>query len=105
MAWLSGLPVRGLTPLLAEAAQGAHEGVEEQGRGHGLEQHGLEAAVIGPAQDFLAAKGRDHDQMGRLGVVGADAFGGFQAVHAGHLPVEQHDLEGLALALGRFQGV
>ena len=90
----AGLHGFGRLKIGAERADGR---VEQDGGGHRLDQHVLEAALLRLLQHLLAAIRRHHDKMRRGVEVGQrqDAPAGLDAVQPGHLPIDEGDVVGL----------
>ena len=82
-------------------AQAARCGFQQQGSRDRLDQYIANAGVLRGFQHFLVAKGGDHDHVRRLGQPEhGDAPGYVNAVHAGHLPVQEDDFIGVGARLG-----
>ena len=85
-------------------AQQTHDGIE-QGRGrHGLDQHIMDRDVGGDTHELVAVVGGDHQHPGLLaqGQPGDLARHG-QAIHLGHLPVQEDDVVGLTRLLAALK--
>src|SRR6478672_4908978 len=90
-----------LADRVAIGADNLNNGIEEHGGGHGLDQDTFEGCLLGLMYTFFPAVSGDHDEMGRGGEIGqsADEPAGFDAVEAGHLPIDEYDVVGL-IAVG-----
>jgi hypothetical protein len=82
--------------LVEFGAEQAHHGVEQDRRGHRLDQHIADADILGQLEQLAAVIGRDHQHQRSPGQrQGSDLARHGHAVHAGHLPVEKNHLVGL----------
>ena len=90
---------RGRSVLAAEqalAAQDRDQGIQQQGGRDGLDQKAIDPRLLRQTNDILAAMGR-HDHHLGLGLdsrITLDALGGLVAIHAGHAPIHEHQIEG-----------
>src|SRR5258708_34380443 len=75
-------------------ADNLNNGIEEHGGSDGLDQDTLEGRLLGLTENFFATVSGDHDEMGSGGEIGesTDEFAGFDAVEAGHLPIDKYDV-------------
>src|SRR5260370_37745857 len=71
-----------------------NNGIEEHGGSNGLDQDSLEGRLLGLTENFFATVSGDHDEMGRGGEIreSTDELAGFDAVEAGHLPIDKYDV-------------
>jgi len=78
----------------AIGADNLNNGIEEHGGSDGLDQDTLEGRLLGLTENFFATVSGDHDEMGRGGEIGesTDELAGFDAVEAGHLPIDKYDV-------------
>src|SRR5260370_35343565 len=71
-----------------------NNGIEEHGGSNGLDQDSLEGRLLGLTENFFATVSGEHDEMGRGGEIGesTDELAGFDAIEAGHLPIDKYDV-------------
>ena len=84
------------------ATQQGDHGVKQRRRCHGFVQHGADAGCARLGCRFFAAVGREHRQHGWLCQWQLlQSQRSFNAVQAGHLQVQQHDVKGRLLRIGQ----
>ena len=100
-----GRRIPGDADTINDPAENAHHAVEKYRGTDRLDQHILESGFFGAMNHFLATiSGHHHHVRHVIEWKFPKSSGRFDAVHAGHQPVDEHDFVRRSLRLGTIHG-
>ena len=106
---LGFVQIRRQALLGRQRAQRLDQGLKQHGGTDGFDEHGLNALGPCSVQYLFPAIGRDHQHLRHAAQLqGTDALRQLDAIHAGHLPIEQQQAVRVPLVAGtahRHQGL